>query len=138
MTSISARPPDVAAQAISGVAQELDQLVIAGDALSNSRPSTASEHDTTTSSSSASTEPLAEDDTVPPAVKEGGTSVPQKVPSYPKSRLTLIDRFIDQPRELRVAVIGGGLSGILAGILLPAKVPNIKLTIYEKNHDLVS
>lgn len=58
--------------------------------------------------------------------------------SYPKSRLELLDRFIDEPRPLRVAVIGGGLSGILAGILLPIKVPGIKLTIYEKNHDLVS
>lgn len=57
--------------------------------------------------------------------------------SYPKSRIDLLDRFIDEPRALRVAVIGGGLAGILAGILLPVKVPNIKLTIYEKNHDLV-
>ncbi|KAK3348553.1 hypothetical protein B0H65DRAFT_178545 [Neurospora tetraspora] len=56
-------------------------------------------------------------------------------PGYPKSRISIVNRFIDQPREVRVAVIGGGLSGILAGVLLPAKVPNIKLTIYEKNHD---
>ena len=52
--------------------------------------------------------------------------------------LPLVDRFIDEPRPLRVAVIGGGLTGILAGILLPAKVPGIELTIYEKNHDFVS
>lgn len=58
--------------------------------------------------------------------------------ALPNPRFELFDRFIDEPRALRVAVIGGGLSGILAGILLPAKVPNIKLTIYEKNHDLVS
>lgn len=43
---------------------------------------------------------------------------------------------IDYHRELKVAVIGGGLSGITAGILLPKKVPNIKLTILEKNSDL--
>ncbi|KAK1760311.1 hypothetical protein QBC47DRAFT_427444 [Echria macrotheca] len=55
--------------------------------------------------------------------------------SYPKSRISLVDRFIDEPRALRVAVIGGGLAGVLAGVLLPAKVPNIQLTIYEKNHD---
>jgi len=58
--------------------------------------------------------------------------------SYPKSRIELLDRFIDEPRPLRVAVVGGGLAGILAGILFPRKVPNIKLTIYEKNRDLVS
>ncbi|KAK1775435.1 hypothetical protein QBC45DRAFT_244237 [Copromyces sp. CBS 386.78] len=56
-------------------------------------------------------------------------------PGNPRSRISIVNRFIDQPREIRVAVIGGGLSGILAGVLLPAKVPNIKLTIYEKNHD---
>ncbi|KAL2178372.1 uncharacterized protein P884DRAFT_276914 [Thermothelomyces heterothallicus CBS 202.75] len=59
----------------------------------------------------------------------------EKSPLYPKSRLSLVDRFIDEPRSLRVAVIGGGLAGVLAGILFPAKVPNIQLTIYEKNHD---
>lgn len=58
--------------------------------------------------------------------------------SYPKSRFTLLDHFVDEPRPLKVAVIGGGLSGILAGILLPTKVPGIQLTIYEKNKDFVS
>lgn len=50
----------------------------------------------------------------------------------------LVDRFIDEPRALNVAIIGGGLAGILGGILLQAKVPNIKLTIYDKNKDFVS
>ncbi|KAK4210875.1 hypothetical protein QBC37DRAFT_447344 [Rhypophila decipiens] len=117
------------------LAEKLEQLAISEDALPSSPPSTASEDDSNTSSD-VSTEPLAEDDTIPPAVEDTGpTSVPQKISSYPQSRITLIDRFIDQPRELRVAVIGGGLSGILAGVMLPAKVPNLNLTIYEKNHD---
>ncbi|KAI5456905.1 hypothetical protein BGZ63DRAFT_428345 [Mariannaea sp. PMI_226] len=55
---------------------------------------------------------------------------------YDNPRLTLVNRFIDEPRSLRVAVIGGGLSGILAGVLLPKKVPGIELTIFEKNADL--
>ena len=59
------------------------------------------------------------------------------IPSYRKSRIALENRHIDEPRALRVAVIGGGLAGILAGILLPAKVPGIQLTIYEKNQDFV-
>jgi cation diffusion facilitator CzcD-associated flavoprotein CzcO len=33
-------------------------------------------------------------------------------------------------------VIGAGLSGISAGVLLPAKVPGIKLKIFEKNADV--
>ena len=58
--------------------------------------------------------------------------------AYPQSRITLVDRCIDQPRALKIAVIGGGLAGVLAGILLPAKVPNIELIIYDKNKDFVS
>ncbi|KAG8415761.1 hypothetical protein J3458_009582 [Metarhizium acridum] len=55
--------------------------------------------------------------------------------SYELPKVSLIDRFIDEPRPLQVAVIGGGLAGVLAGILLPAKVPGIDLTIIEKNND---
>ncbi|CAK7221282.1 hypothetical protein SCUCBS95973_004441 [Sporothrix curviconia] len=51
-------------------------------------------------------------------------------------KVRLVDRYIDEPRSLRVAVIGGGLSGITAGVLLPAKVPGIQLTIFEKNNEL--
>jgi hypothetical protein len=56
---------------------------------------------------------------------------------YEKAHKELIDRHIDEPRALKVAVIGGGLSGILAGVLLPPKVPGLELTIYEKNQDFV-
>ncbi|KAJ0337107.1 hypothetical protein COL922a_007150 [Colletotrichum nupharicola] len=55
---------------------------------------------------------------------------------YEDVSLELPDRYIDEPRSLRVAVIGAGLSGVLAGILLPAKVPGVKLTIFEKNADV--
>lgn len=75
--------------------------------------------------------------------KENGTTQTAtrngvKASTYPGSGLSLIDRYVDEPRSLRVGVIGGGLAGILAGILLPAKVPGIQLTIYEKNKDFVS
>lgn len=56
--------------------------------------------------------------------------------AYPASDLDLLDHHIDDVRSLRVIVIGAGLSGILAGILLPAKVPKIRLTILEKNDEL--
>ncbi|KAK8129056.1 hypothetical protein PG984_010164 [Apiospora sp. TS-2023a] len=50
--------------------------------------------------------------------------------------LELEQRYIDEPRKLRVVVIGAGLAGIIAGTLLPAKVPSIELTIFEKNSDV--
>ncbi|KAF2494626.1 cyclohexanone monooxygenase [Lophium mytilinum] len=56
--------------------------------------------------------------------------------NYPKSNLKLEDHCIDDVRKLRVAVIGAGLSGVTAGILLPAKVPSIDLSIFEKNQDV--
>ena len=57
--------------------------------------------------------------------------------SYPRSDLDLPDHHIDDVRSLRVTVIGAGLAGILAGILLPVKVPRIQLTILEKNNEVV-
>ncbi|TLD14901.1 hypothetical protein PspLS_10795 [Pyricularia sp. CBS 133598] len=76
-------------------------------------------------------------DTTKPQLTATGSQArdSEKVANYPEAKISLVDRFIDEPRPLRVAVIGGGLTGILAGILLPAKVPNIQLTIYEKNKD---
>ena len=68
---------------------------------------------------------------------EPALTVPQTKSVYDGPLLKLVDRHADEPRELRVAVVGAGLSGILAGILLPPKVPGIKLTIFEKNADVV-
>jgi hypothetical protein len=51
---------------------------------------------------------------------------------------SLPEKTIDDIRPLKVAVIGAGISGVLAGILLPAKVPKIELTIFEKNAEVVS
>jgi hypothetical protein len=68
--------------------------------------------------------------------------LPQAVPlpikhKYSLPEVALVDRYVDEPRTLKVAVIGAGLSGIIAGVLLPAKVPGIELTIFEKNEDVV-
>ena len=52
--------------------------------------------------------------------------------------LELPNKPIDEIRKLKVAVIGAGLTGITAGILLPAKVPGVDVTIFEKNADVVS
>ncbi|OAP60044.1 hypothetical protein AYL99_05046 [Fonsecaea erecta] len=56
--------------------------------------------------------------------------------AYPKSNVQLPDHHIDDARSLKVVIIGAGLSGILAGILLPVKVPKLELTILEKNDDV--
>ncbi|EUC42260.1 hypothetical protein COCMIDRAFT_29073 [Bipolaris oryzae ATCC 44560] len=78
---------------------------------------------------------------IKPARDSTATSIPVEgasLPSsYPTSRMKIdADRCIDDVRPLRVAVVGAGLSGIIAGILLPAKVPGIELTIFEKNDDV--
>ncbi|CZR53736.1 related to monooxigenase [Phialocephala subalpina] len=61
------------------------------------------------------------------------TSAPEK-PEKPEFELE--DHPVDAVRSLKVAVIGAGISGITAGVLLPAKVPGIELTIFEKNKDV--
>lgn len=75
-----------------------------------------------------------------PAAETEKVNVRPQLPiDYPVSRLELdSSHCIDHVRPLKVAVIGAGLSGINAGILLPAKVPGIQLTIFEKNSDVVS
>ncbi|EXJ82770.1 hypothetical protein A1O3_06585 [Capronia epimyces CBS 606.96] len=50
--------------------------------------------------------------------------------------LVLEDHPIDETPSLKVAVVGAGISGITAGILLPEKVPGIDLVIYERHDDL--
>lgn len=57
---------------------------------------------------------------------------------YPHSNLQLENHPVDQIRCLKVAVIGAGMAGVLAGVLLPVKVPGIDLKIFEKNSDVVS
>ncbi|KAI1613524.1 cyclohexanone monooxygenase [Exophiala viscosa] len=51
-------------------------------------------------------------------------------------RSWLDTRCIDDYRPLRVVVIGAGISGILASIRLPQRIPNLSLQIYEKNADI--
>lgn len=93
----------------------------------------ANPHDTL-DSVNITTEPILEQ----PKVTNGSTtSIHPRFSYATATTLPLVDRFIDEPRSLRVAVVGGGLTGILAGILLPRKVPGIKLTIYDKNPDFV-
>ncbi|KIW12289.1 hypothetical protein PV08_09566 [Exophiala spinifera] len=56
--------------------------------------------------------------------------------SYKPSGFKIESRALDDSPTPRVSVIGAGLSGINAAILLPVKVPGIDLTIFEKNADV--
>lgn len=49
----------------------------------------------------------------------------------------LEDHPIDEVRNIKVGVIGAGIGGITAGILLPAKLPGLDLRIFDKNADVV-
>ncbi|OGE49328.1 hypothetical protein PENARI_c022G06223 [Penicillium arizonense] len=46
------------------------------------------------------------------------------------------ERAVDQPRPLKVIYIGAGISGIIAAIKFREAVPDLDLTIYEKNPEL--
>lgn len=52
--------------------------------------------------------------------------------------LIIEEHPIDETPSLRAVVVGAGIAGINAGILLPQKVPGLDLTIYEKTSDVVS
>lgn len=77
-------------------------------------------------------------DVVEPLLKEPQADPASTQHKYHLPEIPLVDRYVDEPRKLRVTVVGAGLSGVIAGVLLPAKVPNIELTILEKNADVVS
>lgn len=47
-----------------------------------------------------------------------------------------LDSAVDYARPMKVICIGAGMSGILCGIRFPQRIPNLSLTIYEKNDDV--
>ncbi|KAG4431237.1 hypothetical protein IFR05_013278 [Cadophora sp. M221] len=74
-------------------------------------------------------------------VKSGqnGYSVSEEARDFvqrPIRTFELEDHPVDTPSKIRVAVIGAGLAGITAGVLLPVKVPGIELQIFDKNADV--
>lgn len=83
-------------------------------------------------------------ESTPTIVVEEEVSAKEPSPEYPQNLRTVFppleleEHPVDEVRRLRVAVVGAGISGIVAGIFLPEKVPNIDLVIYERNDDIVS
>lgn len=55
-----------------------------------------------------------------------------------KPKFEIEEHPIDQVRDIRVGIIGAGLSGVTAATLLRAKLPGINITVYDKNGDVVS
>lgn len=43
---------------------------------------------------------------------------------------------VDYARPIKVICIGAGMSGILCGIRFNQRIPNLTLTIYEKNDEV--
>ncbi|PLN84787.1 FAD/NAD(P)-binding domain-containing protein [Aspergillus taichungensis] len=62
------------------------------------------------------------------ATTNGASSNHVQKPSF-----ALEDHPIDRVRPVKVGIIGAGIAGITAGILLPAKLPGLDLRIYDKN-----
>ncbi|KAH8691373.1 putative flavin-binding monooxygenase [Talaromyces proteolyticus] len=56
--------------------------------------------------------------------------------SEPTPRFEIEEHPVDQVRNIKVGIIGAGLAGVTAAALLPAKLPGIDLTIYDKNSDV--
>lgn len=63
-------------------------------------------------------------------------TVTEKALEEEKPKFEIEEHPIDEVRPIKVGVIGAGLSGITAGVLLPAKLPGLDLRIYDKNADV--
>ncbi|KAE8153095.1 hypothetical protein BDV25DRAFT_137165 [Aspergillus avenaceus] len=59
----------------------------------------------------------------------------EEVTSATKPAFEIEEHPVDDFRDIKVGIIGAGIGGITAGVLLPAKVPGLDLRIYDKNSD---
>ncbi|KAL4786506.1 hypothetical protein BJX76DRAFT_355053 [Aspergillus varians] len=67
-----------------------------------------------------------------PTIEEEKHNTPRTI-SPP---LILEDHPVDERLPIKAIVVGAGITGITAGVLLPAKVPELSLTIYERHSDI--
>lgn len=68
-----------------------------------------------------------------------GYSTPQVHKSYteePKPSGLILERAADAPRSLKAIYTGAGISEIIAAIKFRDAVPDLDLTIYEKNPEI--
>lgn len=52
------------------------------------------------------------------------------------TQFELEEHPVDEVRPIKVGIIGAGIAGITAGVILPAKLPGLDLRIYDKNADV--
>jgi hypothetical protein len=52
------------------------------------------------------------------------------------TQFELEEHPVDVLRPIKVGIIGAGLAGITAGVMLPEKLPGLDLRIYDKNADV--
>lgn len=79
----------------------------------------------------------APESTTVPSVTVKGTFDEFKSDHSTKPEFELEEHPVDVVRPIKVGIIGAGLAGITAGVLLPAKLPGLDLRIYDKNADVV-
>lgn len=53
-----------------------------------------------------------------------------------EARWIVEERSIDEPRPLKVVIIGSGISGIMASVRFRQRIPNLDVCVYEKNADI--
>ncbi|KAL3465250.1 hypothetical protein BJX64DRAFT_297621 [Aspergillus heterothallicus] len=70
------------------------------------------------------------------AVLEGEEADEHVLPRTIFPPLILEDHPVDEVHPIKAIVVGAGITGINAGILLPAKVPGLELRIYERHADI--
>lgn len=76
-------------------------------------------------------------DRVSNGIKSAPVTEHQQEESPTKPKFELEEHPVDEFRDIKVGVLGAGLAGITAGVLLPAKLPGLDLRIYDKNADVV-
>ncbi|KAL2839123.1 hypothetical protein BJY01DRAFT_257842 [Aspergillus pseudoustus] len=64
--------------------------------------------------------------------EEDADALPRTI--YPP--MILEDHPVDEALSIKAIVVGAGITGINAGILLPTKVPGLELKIYERHSDI--
>lgn len=73
-------------------------------------------------------------------LREGSGLTEDIAPTFSMERLPTMAKLrespVDYARPIKVICIGAGMSGILCGIRFPQKIPNLDLTIYEKNDEV--